>query len=117
MLNHAASAFLDGTFAECHISTPTSSPTSTPSSSATTTISTSPTTTAYHAKFDCFEFRGEVLLSTKADTICSVHASTLNKAIGSCTGTPGTLVCCPGPQCIGDEAEYGPSTGVLQVSR
>ena len=68
-VNSALSSFLDGTFGECELTTPT------------TTATTSLTTTPIHARFKCTQHNN---LYIEKDTVCGAHAAFLNKLLAKC---------------------------------
>ena len=142
VLNTAVDSFYDGTFAACHLSTPTTSPTtshttsptttptttrtSTRTSTPTTSVTTSPTTTARHGKTACHQYKDSLYLTVNDAAGCAEQAATLNAVLKACTGKTGTLACTEfdstlllvdSTDCSGDAVQTGLEKLVVAYSR
>lgn len=82
LLQVGLEGMVDGTFANCHLSTPTTTATTTP-----TTPTTTATSSPAHGKFECFSFDGDAYLYLDSDNgVCSVQVGLLNSMVEACNG-------------------------------
>ena len=89
LLENAAASFADATFAECHLSTVTTSPTTTLTTSTTpTTSATTTPTTTFHGRLECVlepSTQNVHLLSIDESENCDRQAAILDEVYSTCT--------------------------------
>ena len=109
-LNSAFDSCLDGTFADCEMTTPTTSQTtsatttitstvtstitSTVTSTITSTVTSTVTTTPQYGQLECATNRGvSYVVHGGTDTACDAQVTLLNELVSTCTGGEAAIAC------------------------